>query len=157
MDSLLRSNADACASLGADVPPACEPGLTFTDHEPGFLADCAARFSPAGPADLGATVRLMVRLGGYRDRKRDSGPARLARGAWRRTDFRPVMVGEICGPLQDRSLFEKVKLDPEGHALVWPNGADFDPAALRDWPIHEEDFRDRAGQQDAIRPFGCRF
>jgi hypothetical protein len=31
-------------------------------------------------------------------------------------------------------LFEQVALDREVHTLVWPNGADFDPATLHDWP-----------------------
>jgi hypothetical protein len=35
------------------------------------------------------------------------------------------------------SLFNQVRLDPEVHTLVWPNGADFDPATLHDWPQHE--------------------
>jgi hypothetical protein len=30
-----------------------------------------------------------------------------------------------------------VSLDPEAHTVVWPNGADFDPAILHDWPDHE--------------------
>ena len=29
--------------------------------------------------------------------------------------------------------FNQVRLDPEVHTLVWPNGADFDPATLHDW------------------------
>lgn len=29
--------------------------------------------------------------------------------------------------------FEK-RLDAEVNTLVWPNGADFDPAILHDWP-----------------------
>ena len=49
-------------------------------------------------------------------------------------DFRPVLAGELFGPLRDPSIFEQVSLDPEVHALVWPNGADFDPATLHDWP-----------------------
>ena len=50
--------------------------------------------------------------------------------------FQPILEGEMFGPLQDLSLFNKVCLDPEVHTLVWPNGADFDPATLHDWPEH---------------------
>ena len=49
-------------------------------------------------------------------------------------DFRPVLYGELFGPLQDPAFFEKVRIDPEAHTLVWPNGADFDPATLYRWP-----------------------
>jgi hypothetical protein len=49
-------------------------------------------------------------------------------------DFRPVLAGELLGPLRDLKLFEQVRIDPEVHTLVWPNGADFDPATLHDWP-----------------------
>ncbi len=55
-------------------------------------------------------------------------------GASRRIDFRPILHGEIFGPLQDLRLFEQVTLDREVHTLVWPNGADFDPATLHGWP-----------------------
>lgn len=41
-------------------------------------------------------------------------------------DFRPVLSGKLLGPLRDLALFN----------LIWPNGADFDPATLRDWPDH---------------------
>ena len=51
-------------------------------------------------------------------------------------DFRPVLEGEIYGPLRDLELFNGVRVDPEVHTLVWPNGADFDPATLHDWPRH---------------------
>ena len=57
-------------------------------------------------------------------------------GTSRRIDFTPILHGEIYGPLQDLQLFERVKLDHEVHTLVWPNGADFDPATLHDWPKH---------------------
>lgn len=50
-------------------------------------------------------------------------------------DFRPVLFGEVFGPLADPSLFDAVRLDEEARTLVWPNGADFDPATLYDWPI----------------------
>jgi len=49
-------------------------------------------------------------------------------------DFRPVLEGELYGPLQDPALFAQVRIDPEVHTLVWPNGADFDPAILHNWP-----------------------
>jgi hypothetical protein len=49
-------------------------------------------------------------------------------------DFGPVLVGEMYGPLCDLGLFNQVAIDPEVHTLVWPNGADFDPATLHDWP-----------------------
>ena len=62
-------------------------------------------------------------------------------GSSRRIDFRPALVGEIYGPLRDSKLFEQVALDREVHTLVWPNGADFDPATLHDWPEHEAAFR----------------
>lgn len=55
-------------------------------------------------------------------------------GLSRTIDFRPVLEGELYGPLQDRELFEGVRIDPEVHTLVWPNGADFDPSTLHDWP-----------------------
>lgn len=49
-------------------------------------------------------------------------------------DFRPVLEGELYGPLKDPALFGQVAIDPEVHTLVWPNGADFDPAMLHNWP-----------------------
>jgi hypothetical protein len=49
-------------------------------------------------------------------------------------DFRPVLKGKIYGPLQDPALFDEVRIDPEVHTSVWPNGADFDPAILHNWP-----------------------
>jgi hypothetical protein len=49
-------------------------------------------------------------------------------------DFQPFLVGALYGPLRDLTLFHQVQVDPEAHTLVWPNGADFDPATLHDWP-----------------------
>jgi Protein of unknown function (DUF2442). len=48
-------------------------------------------------------------------------------------DFRPVLKGELYGPLQEPTVFDQVRIDPEVHTLVWPNGADFDPAILHNW------------------------
>ena len=65
-------------------------------------------------------------------------------GLVRRIDFLPVLEGALFGPLKDLALFEGVKLDSEGYTLVWPNGADFDPANLHDWPEVESEFVARA-------------
>jgi len=51
-------------------------------------------------------------------------------------DFRPILKGELYAPLRDFALFNQVQIDPEVHTLVWPNGADFDPATLHDWAGH---------------------
>lgn len=65
-------------------------------------------------------------------------------GKERVIDFRPVLTGELYGPLHDPKLFGQVEIDPEVHTLVWPNGADFDPAILHDWPEYLEDMRELA-------------
>ena len=66
-------------------------------------------------------------------------------------DFSRVLAGELYGPLRDLELFNSVQIDPEVHTLVWPNGADFDPATLHDWPRHAETLAARARQWDATR------
>ena len=69
------------------------------------------------------------------------GPYRIriefADGMAHTIDFRPVLEGELYGPLRDLTQFNSVSLDSEVHTLVWANGADFDPATLHDWPEHE--------------------
>jgi len=66
------------------------------------------------------------------------GPYRLALrfddGSQQEIDFRPLLEGDVFGPLQDLRIFNAVALDREIGTLVWPNGADFDPATLHDWP-----------------------
>ena len=59
-------------------------------------------------------------------------------------DFEPVLAGDLFGPLHNAALFSQVRIDPEVHTLVWPNGADFDPATLHDWPVHAEALAQRA-------------
>ena len=66
-------------------------------------------------------------------------------------DFQAVLAGELFGPLRDLKLFNQVVIDPEVHTLVWPNGADFDPATLHNWPEHIEFLTERAKQWD-LRP-----
>ena len=62
-------------------------------------------------------------------------------GLSRTIDLEPMLEGELFGPLRDPALFAQVTLDPEVHTVVWPSGADFDPATLHDWPQHEPAFR----------------
>jgi hypothetical protein len=62
-------------------------------------------------------------------------------GVVRTISFEPLLAGELFGPLRDPGLFAQVSLDPEVHTIVWPTGADFDPATLHDWPEHEAAFR----------------
>jgi hypothetical protein len=54
-------------------------------------------------------------------------------------DFHPILAGELYGPLLDADLFNRVRIDPEARTLVWPNGADFDPAMLHGWPEYEHE------------------
>jgi len=60
-------------------------------------------------------------------------------GIEQKIDFQPVLGGALFRPLRDLRLFNRVRMDPEAHTLVWPNGADFDPATLHDWPEYVDD------------------
>lgn len=72
-------------------------------------------------------------------------------GSRQTIDFEPVLAGELYGPLRDVSMFNQVRIDPEAHTLVWPNGADFDPATLHDWPEHERAFREMAQRWASVQ------
>jgi hypothetical protein len=66
-------------------------------------------------------------------------------------DFRPVLAGELYGPLPNPEFFNQVRIDPEVETLVWPNGADFDPATLHDWPVHKQAFRELARRWQPVQ------
>ena len=70
-------------------------------------------------------------------------------GTQQTIDFEPVLRGVLFGPLQNRDLFSEVRLDAEAGTLVWPNGADFDPATLHDWPQTGPELARRAAKWDA--------
>ena len=55
-------------------------------------------------------------------------------------DLADVLEGELYSPLRDPFLFSRVALDSEVGTVVWPNGADFDPSVLHDWPLHKDAF-----------------
>ena len=65
-------------------------------------------------------------------------------GSEQRIDFRPVLEGEMFAPLQDLTLFNAVELDPTFGTIQWPNGADFDPETLHDWPKYRDDLIEMA-------------
>ena len=66
-------------------------------------------------------------------------------------NFEPVLAGELYQPLRDSALFNQVRIDPEVHTLVWPNGADFDPATLHDWPHQVEALVKLARRWELVR------
>lgn len=66
-------------------------------------------------------------------------------------DFQPVLAGEIYGPLQDEKIFDQVEIDPEVHTLVWPNGADFDPATLHDWDKYMDELKKMAERWKTVK------
>lgn len=65
-------------------------------------------------------------------------------GLSRDIDFDPILHGELYGPLRNPEVFKRVQLDAEAGTLCWPNGADFDPATLHDWPEVVSDLAARA-------------
>jgi hypothetical protein len=71
----------------------------------------------------------------------------------RTIDFSGIFAGELFEPLRDADFFGQFRLDPEAHTVVWPNGADFDPETLHNWPQYESAFREHAAAwaQRALR------
>jgi hypothetical protein len=67
-----------------------------------------------------------------------------------RIDFLPVLRGELYGPLRNSAMFNKVRIDPEIQTLVWPNGADFDPETLHEWPRVRDAFIEMAQSWESV-------
>lgn len=63
--------------------------------------------------------------------------------------FLPILNGEMYGPLRNEDCFDKVKIDPEVKTLIWPNGADFDPALLYNWEQNVEELKCRSNMWQA--------
>jgi len=84
------------------------------------------------------SVVSVERIGSYSLR------LRFEDGLIREIDLESILEGELFGPLSDPEAFGQVRLDPEINTIVWPTGADFDPAILHDWPEHESAFREAA-------------
>lgn len=66
-------------------------------------------------------------------------------------NFQTVLVGELYGPLRNLEIFNKVRIDPEVETLVWPTGADFDPATLHDWPVEGPAFEELARRWESVQ------
>lgn len=64
-------------------------------------------------------------------------------------DGQPVLRGELFEPLRDSAEFNAVRLDEGAGTLVWPSGADFDPATLHDWPKVRDELIVRAKAWEA--------
>jgi len=47
-------------------------------------------------------------------------------------DLAGELEGPVFEPLRDPALFAQLRLDPDTHTLVWPNGADLAPEFLHD-------------------------
>jgi len=65
-------------------------------------------------------------------------------GSEQTIDFKPILYGEMWGSLRDKALFDQVDIDPVAKTLAWPNGADFDPETLRNWPDYVAELAVRA-------------
>lgn len=66
-------------------------------------------------------------------------------------NFKPVLYGEMWGPLQALTVFNKVEIDPIARTLTWPNGADFDPETLHNWSEYAGELAARAQQWIQVR------
>ncbi|HZN38467.1 MAG TPA: DUF2442 domain-containing protein [Planctomycetota bacterium] len=70
-------------------------------------------------------------------------------GLRKTVDVLPLLHGPVFEPLVDPEYFRRVLLDPVAGTVVWPDGADFAPEALRDLPAEDTPAR---GSANGPRP-----
>lgn len=74
---------------------------------------------------------------------RVTGPAQIdlvfEDGTSRSVSLAGIVGRGLYAPLADPAYFARVSLDEDFGTLVWPNGADFDPAQLYHWDRHGPD------------------
>jgi hypothetical protein len=56
----------------------------------------------------------------------------FADGAVGEVDLDETLGGPMFEPLRDPDVFGRVRVDPDLHTVVWPNGADLAPEFLRE-------------------------
>ena len=59
-------------------------------------------------------------------------------GTRKAVNVRPLLVGPIFEPLKDPVFFAQATLNDECGTLIWPNGADFAPEALRSLAVEDQ-------------------
>lgn len=59
-------------------------------------------------------------------------------GTRKTVNVKSLLTGPVFEPLRDAAYFSRVTLDPVCGTVVWPNGADFAPEALRELAALEE-------------------
>ena len=57
---------------------------------------------------------------------------RFSDGLAGEVDLREELEGPVFEPLRDLAAFRSVRLHPELHTIVWPNGADLAPEFLHE-------------------------
>lgn len=65
-------------------------------------------------------------------------------GTSRKIDLEEILYGKMYGPLKDVDIFQKVQVNPEVATIEWPNGADFDPETLYNWPKYKDYWIEKA-------------
>lgn len=63
-------------------------------------------------------------------------------------DFEPVIGKGWMRQLKEPGYFRSVRLN-EGGNLEWPDGQDFNPEALHDWPAFRERYIEDTSNMDA--------